>query len=542
MAIEYKPYPYQQRAVDSIFEYYKTHNGNPIIAIPTAGGKAIILSFIIKRLLESAPNIKILVLTHVKELIAQNFEKMKAINPTANAGIVSAGLGVKQPHRQVVFGGIATVKNMINKIGFRDICFVDECHLISPKGETTYQTFFKEMTNLNPNFKIIGLTATPYRLGSGLLTNNGIFTGFSIDLTSFEEFNKLLSQGYLSPLVPRQTHTKFDLSNVHTVAGDYNQKELEEAFNIDAKTLSAVNEIMNLGRDRKKWLIFASGIKHAEKICDCLKSLGISAITIHNGTSKKYRDKGISDFKAGRIKCIVNNSVLTTGFDVPDLDLIAILRATQSTSLWVQILGRGTRIAPNKTDCMVMDFAGNTERLGTINDPKIPKAKTKGNGDQIFKVCPECESFQYPSVRICSFCGYEFPQQLKIEKKSSNKELITTTKSGTHEWHIKSVVYSYVDKTAKHEPSLKVKYNCGIRSFTEFIPFEKEGAKFWAFKWWKARFPIQSYGTFLPKTTQEAFLHAELLIKPYMIKVRVDSKGEKIVGYSFVENLKSQQS
>jgi DNA repair protein RadD len=366
-------------------------------------------------------------LTHRKELISQNLDKLMAVWPTAPAGVYSAGLGRKDASYPIIFGGVGTVARGAPELfGRIDLLLIDECHLVSPNESTMYQKVIAGLKEINPYLKVIGFTATHYRLGHGMLTDEGgLFTDICFDMSTVDAFNWFIDEGYLIPLHPKKVIAELDTSKVAIHGGEFKQNELQAAVDHDEITYGACQEMLAYGLDRKCWLVFASGIDHTIHVAAMLDSLGIRTTFVHSKMSNGERDKNLADFKAGRYQAIVNNGILTTGFDHPAIDLIGMLRPTQSPSLWVQMLGRGTRPVyadgfdlsttegrltaihnGPKHNCLVMDFAGNTRRLGPINDPVLPKRRGKGGGGTApVKLCEHCGTYNHASVRFCISCG-----------------------------------------------------------------------------------------------------------------------------------------
>jgi hypothetical protein len=286
-------------------------------------------------------NQRFLMLTHNKDLITQNYDKLIKIWPEAPVGIYSAGLNQRDIMHPIIFGGVQSVVNVVEAFGHRDLLIVDEAHMISPKGNTMYQNVINRLKVINPYLKIIGLTASPYRMGQGLLTDGGIFDDICYNGTSVESFNRFLAQGYMSLLIPKRTNVEIDTDNIKIVNGDYAKGESDEAA--DKIMYEALKETMEQGYGRKSWLIFCAGIKSAEHAAEILTSFGISAAAVHSKIPVKERDKRMIAFKTGKLTAITGMNVFTTGFDHPPVDLIVVLRPTVSPGLHVQLLGRGTR-------------------------------------------------------------------------------------------------------------------------------------------------------------------------------------------------------
>jgi len=526
------PRYYQKEAVEATWDFLFSGKGNPVIACPTGTGKSLIIAEFVKKACLKYPKTRVMMLTHVKELIAQNYSKLLDQWPTAPAGIYSAGLSQKEAGFPVTFGGRGSVINNLEGFGRKDIIIIDECHLVSTKQNSQYIKIIEHFKKKNKNIKVIGLSATPYRMGQGLLTDGGIFDGFSYDNTNLEDFNRLIDEGFLCPLYPKKTALQLDLSNVRSQSDDYVLKSLQEEINKDELTKNAVRESIVSFKEtmRRKILVFASGIEHAESITRIFKEYGLPAVCVHSKIKEKERDKRIQLFKDNAVPVIVNNGILTTGHDIPDLDMIVMLRPTKSTALWVQMLGRGTRVYPDKDYCLVLDFSGNTERLGAINDPVIPakKGKKKGNGGAPVKVCPKCNHYNHASVRECVNCGFVFPKQNKITVKASNAELIKRRQDSVKELKVKSIIYSRHTKATTCD-SLKVTYVCGLRMFSEYVCLEHDGyARHKAKIWWEERcnFPV-------PDSIDEALELTQDLKEPKSIVVDTFPKYPEITGYVF---------
>lgn len=523
--------PYQEEALRSLFNYFLHKDGNPILALPTGTGKSVIIAEWIRFCVSSYPGTRVMMLTHVKELIEQNFDKLIKLYPTCQAGIFSAGVGRKDTQCPVTFAGIQSVAKKASLFGKVDMVLIDECHLVSPNQGTQYKKFISDLKSVNPLLKVIGLSATPYRQGLGLLTESDIFTDIAYDCTSSEKFIELIDQGYLSPLVPKKTKTELETKGVKIHAGEYVLDDLQKHVNREDLNEAALEETIHLAADRKHWLIFTTGIAHAEAIAEKLKAKGVSAAVVHSKLSKGEREESLLGFKAGKYRAMVNSNILTTGFDFPDLDCIVMLRPTQSAGLWVQMLGRGTRPSEGKENCLVLDFARNTERLGPINDPVIPKKRgSKGGGEAPIKVCEGCFNYCHSSVRICPYCGWEFPiKSAPIETTASTLDLISRPKPKEFKieiFNVTRVVYQRHIKEGRPD-SIRVDYYCGIRRFSTYICLEHGGyATTKAREWWRmvSDSPI-------PKTTAQALYNIHLCRAPKSIKVWLKDKYPEILDY-----------
>lgn len=551
MAMRLTPRDYQEYACQSMFKFFQDHPGenrHPIVAMPTGTGKSVVIARLLYLILSQWCTQRVLVLTHVKELIEQNYEKFVTLWPEAPAGVFSAGLGRRDTAQNVIFGGIASVYKAMNQFMRFDLVFVDECHLVNPEEEGMYRGLFNYLRGLNPMLKIVGFTATPWKLGHGSLVENGIFTDICCDMTGVEAFNWLIAQGYLMPLVPKRTGTTLDVDGVGKRGGDFIAGELQTAVDKEHITRAALNEALELGADRNHWLIFAAGVEHACHIADMLNfEFNIPAIAIHGKMGKTQRDDAIRDYKAGKYRVAVNNNVLTTGFDFPGIDLILMLRPTASAVLWVQMLGRGTRplyasgfdigtlegrlaaiAASGKQNCLVLDFAGNTRRLGPINDPLIPRKKGEKGGKAPVKECDACQTYNHASARVCQFCGAEFHIQTKLKQAASTEALI---KGDTPIVEVFGVDAITVQPYSKGDTTMaRVTYYCGLKMFTEYVGIDHPAHNMRA----KARQWCRDRGAKdIPETTDQLLAIANTLHAPTHLRVWVNQKYPSILAVCF---------
>ncbi len=525
------PRNYQIAAVQSIWDYFNGGGrGNPVIALPTGTGKSLIPAWFITEVLRMWPTQRFMILTHVKELIAQNAGKMIEVWPLAPMGIFSAGLKRKDTQYPITFGGVASVYNNVEIFGHIDLLFIDECHLLNPNATGMYGIIIDELRKVNPYLRVIGMSATPFRLGHGRITDGGLFTDLCFNACNVDGFNRLLAEGWISMLIPKRPNTEYDISKVGITNGDYTLGQLQEAVGTDSLTQAVCEEICKWGSNRRKWLAFCSGIEHAEKVATVLSWMGVAAAAVHSKMPGELRDERIRAFKAGGLRCITNNNVLTTGFDDPEIDMIPMLRPTMSPGLWVQMLGRGTRPSPatGKANCLVMDFAGNTRRLGPINDPIIPKKKGEAQGDAPVKICETCGTYNHASVRFCISCGAEFHFQNKIVKTADTQELIKGDFPLFELFDVDRVIYTRYEK-AGSPPSIRVSYFCGLRMFNEWLLLQHPGfAGKKARDWWRQRHHSEP-----PPTTDEAMNWVNDCRAPKQIRVWVNKKYPEVMSYEW---------
>lgn len=556
---------YQDYAVSKLFEYFEEFTGNPLVAMPTGTGKSPVIGFFIKQALERWPRTRIMVATHTKELIVQDVKALRSVWPSAPVGIYSAGLNQYDKFYPITFAGIDSVVSVAAEFGYIDLLIVDEAHLVSPKDDTRYQKLILTLRKKNPNIKVIGLTATHFRKGQGLLTDdNGIFTDVAVDMTTLEAFNWFVDEGWLTNLIPHKTEEEYSTEGISIQHGEFNQGELQEAVDKAELTFRVCNETIRLGVDRHHWLIFSAGVNHAIHVKDMFLHLGVTATCVHSKMGVKERDYNIAAFKAGEFQAMVNNGILTTGFDFPALDLIGMYRPTNSPGLWVQMLGRGTRPfyasgidlstkwgrllaiqQSQKKNCLVLDFAGNTKKLGPINDPVIPKKKGAGGSRPApIRICEACGTYNHAAARFCINCGSEFVRQIAIQEQASTAELVRKTEDKVpirfEEFDVSRVTYNlhYPKRSiiSQKPPSLRVSYYCGtFNKFDDYLCLEHIGfAQVKARKIWRDRTKLPEAE--IPSTIEEAVARIDELKVPRRIKVLVkNGPGEhsEVVSYEY---------
>jgi len=414
---------YQQRTIDQLYKWFSDGmKGHPCIELPTGSGKSHIVAALCRDALTQWPETRVLMLTHVKELIEQNADKMRQHWPNAPLGIYSAGMRRRDIGEPITFAGIQSVRNKADQIGHIDLIIIDECHLVSHKQEGGYRRLIDDLMLINPALRVIGLTATPYRMGHGYITDAPALFADIISPVSIEE---LIYKKFLAPLRSKLTAHKLSVDGVHKRGGEYIESELQAAVDTDDHNVSVVDEVIGLAGDRRSWLFFCAGVAHARNVADILTARGIVADCIVGETPKAERERIITGFKSGEIQALTNANVLTTGFDHPDLDLIAMLRPTLSTGLYVQMAGRGMRPKSHTDHCLVLDFAGVVQTHGPITAVNPKKATGKeGEGESPVKACEKCFELNHISARECVACGEPFPLPKAPKAKLHNDDIM----------------------------------------------------------------------------------------------------------------------
>ncbi|MBE0403926.1 DEAD/DEAH box helicase [Halomonas citrativorans] len=381
--------PYQTDAVKRVVTHFRASSEPAVVVLPTGSGKSLVIAEL-ARLARG----RVLVLAHVRELVEQNHAKYQAYG--LKADIFSAGLKRKEASRQVVFGSVqSVVRNLeaFNDEGFT-LLVIDECHRVSLDKDASYRQVIDHLRAQNTKLKVLGLTATPYRLGQGFIYHrhyHGMVRGsdasFFRDCVFEQPLRLMVKQGYLAE--PKRLDMAIEGYDFSMLApaenGHYREAELNRVVAGNRATPMIISQIIERATERHGVMIFAATVAHSEEIMGYLPADQAALIT--GATPSVERTKLIDAFKARELKYLVNVSVLTTGFDAPHVDLIAMLRPTESVSLYQQIAGRGLRLSPGKQDCLILDYAGNPWDLYA---PEVGEPKPPGDNEPVQVECPAC--------------------------------------------------------------------------------------------------------------------------------------------------------
>lgn len=429
-----QPRDYQKLALDGINRFFENGYGNPLVVAPTGSGKSLMIALYCQMAVRDYPGTRCMVLAHVEELIQQNSSCFATVAPEIQHGIYAAALDRRDSTQPVVFAQIQSCYNKGDRFGYVDFCIIDECHTVNPKCMGRYRTLIAKLKELNPQIKIIGFTATPYRLGHGYIDSGHekVFDGVAYEIP----IDTLIDGGYLArPIAPScQIHA--DLSNVSMSKGEFVDSEAAQAF--EPITFDAVQDVLVKAKDRKAIIVFACNVAHAVSVAAAFKMCGEQSVAVVTGdTPDDEREDVVKRIKAGQLRVLVNCAVFTTGFDAPIVDTVVLLRATQSAALYVQIVGRGLRIYPGKANCLVLDYGDNVKRHGPINmvKPKTPGAK-KDSDTVMAKECVSCQCLIAISVKKCPHCNAEQPINITGPNHgatAANDQILADTKPAWHD-------------------------------------------------------------------------------------------------------------
>lgn len=545
----YKLRDYQERALTELDDWLrKNPDGNPVVDMAVGAGKSIVIAEFCRRAIEQYPSTRIVMCVASKELCEQNAEKIKAIWHDAPTGICSASLNSQDFDSQIIFATIGSIAKYAHKLGTVHLLLVDECHNINPNNSGQYRGFIDDVKKYgNPHLCVIGFTGTPFR-GDGVWLWQGTDPLFAGTATRVS-MDELLVQGFLAPLVvERATPQLIDSSQVRVSGGDYVIKELDAIVNTKDVIRSTVDDIFSRAHiGRNKWLIFCVTIAHAEAVLAEIRSRKkITASLVTSKTPNRLREAILNDYKAPTgshpdvIDCLVNVACLTTGFDAPETDLIALLRPTKSPVLYVQIAGRGMRIANGKKDCLWLDYTSTTADLGAVNKIKGRNKRVSSDiGQAPMKNCEDCGNPNHISALECIECGHAFPEPEYTDPHETTAGNLSPIELGEPEirepeWvKISHVAYAKHKAKAGKKPTMRVDYypNMFDEPISEWVCIEHQGyALTKATEWWSNN---AGRGHTIPFTVDDALelIHSDVspIRQPIAILAQIDKNGYNVI-------------
>jgi DNA repair protein RadD len=538
--------PYQDEAVHAVYEHLQNREDNPCVVLPTGSGKSLVIARICSDAVLQWSG-RVLILAHVKELLQQNADKLHRLAPDVKFGIYSAGLKSRRTKEPVIVAGIQSVYERACELGAFDLILVDESHLLPENGEGMYRTFLKEAKIVNPNVRLIGFTATPCRMTSGMICKPENL----LNHVCYEKgVKELINEGYLCHIHTKVPAQKIDCSNLHVRNGEFRSDDVAELFSTENAVHSIFTDIFRNTKDRNKILIFCADVAQAtlfQREIQRVAEVGL----ITGETPAQERAELIARFqdqptgllqRVEPLRWLVNVNVLTTGFDAPNIDCVVLARPTLSPGLYYQMVGRSLRNAPNKTDALVLDYGGNIQRHGCIDAINV-KIQSGGNGGEApIRECPECHTILPISVSRCAGCGYIFPipeSVSKLEEKASNEGILSgqTTEILYEVQDISYFKHYKKNGTPDDPPTLRIEYRVGFNEFvSKWVCPEHKG---WAWSnkfvpWWKQHCNIQP-----PTTVDEALFYAEggyLAVPKRLLVIKTSGQRfEEVIEQDFTE-------
>lgn len=536
---------YQRATLDAIYDWFANNEGNPCAVVPTAGGKSIILAQFCKEQLHDHPGIRVLMLAPTRELIQQDYNELRAAWPNAPVGIYSAGLKRRELYEPITVANIHSIHDKTDIMPLIDILLIDEAHLINNVDNGMYRKLFKELKIRNPKLVVIGFTATPYRLGQGELTHGA--EALFDDLIESASVGDLIRAGWLCKLKSKATELKLNIDGVHKRGGEFIESELQAAVNTADNNFVIAAEIAGIAQahDRHAILVFCTGVDHAHDMAAELAKWFPTAI-VTGKTPSAERTQIFEDFKARRLRALCNVAIATTGFNYPDIDLIAMVRPTMSKGLYVQMVGRGLRVKSHTDHAIVLDFAGNVERHGPITEYEEVLPPSKMGGEAPTKTCPGCSEIIFAGYRECPECGHKFPPpEKKYSSQLRDDDIMGQALEPPIVMPVKSWRWWKHTAKASGKEMLAVKYT-GIyigKDVVEYLTVAHEG--------FAGKRAIQTLKQMmrdagqpgLPdcETLEEAALALSAVRPPSEIEYRIEGKFPRILRRTFGEMQKAEK-
>jgi DNA repair protein RadD len=518
---------YQLQAVEACWDAVAAGE-NPLLVLPCGAGKTPVGA----KLLSDAKGWggRAVLSVHVKELASQMCHKLQLLDPNLYPSICSASLGSHDADGPVVIGTIQTLVRRIKQLDHRDLLLVDEAHLLSTDPQSSYQKLVKGLKEINPKLAIVGMTATPWRLKQGEIWGQ---EGSTFTKVSFEiGIRELIDRGYLVPVVSKDCF-EVDISQVGIAStGDYKEGELQAAFRAVDNVSRAVDDMLTRAAKRRLGIVFCTGKEHAVDVREALRDRGKRAETIFGDTPIGQRDSVVAGFRRGEFDYLVAVRCLTTGFDAPAADHVALMTSTTSPVLYSQMVGRVMRPSEGKSTALLLDYGGNAMRHGPVDRICPPRRAGERKGDAPTKRCPQCREVIFAGFRICPDpeCGFEFPVTDRLEAIGTQADDLPMMTQDETPLELPILNWSYsIHRKPGKPPVLRVTYGFELYpDASEWIPFESPHSfgQRKARHWWKARshFPV-------PTTCEEALAIARQggLAKPLLARVKLGGQYPEVV-------------
>lgn len=530
-----QPRPYQIEALEALDLHMRTRDTHPCVVIPTGGGKSILMAWAIANWKRDYPPFRCCVLAHRKELVEQNAAEMRVIWSGGDIGVYSAGLGKRDRDASVLFASIDSVHARWGEFAPFDVLIIDEAHRIPARGEGKYRAFITGCRKVNKALRVVGFTATPFRMGCGPICHRDHILN---EICYEANVGDLIAQGYLSRLRSKVGDVQADLSAVErNRGGDYKEASLAGAVDTPDIVQRAVRSAMMAitAEKRASVVFFCLSVEHCQHVSMELRKYGIEAPVVTAQTPAADRDRICEAFKAGRYRALCNVNVYTEGFNAKRVDCVVLLRPTLSPGLYVQMVGRGLRLHPGKADCLVLDYARCIETHGPID--------CLGAGSVTLIDCGQCGDTFSRAIRTCPHCGWTIPPQeveraeaAERERQQHEAEAAQRAILGNQPEVLKvDDVTVHLHRKPGSPDSLRVQYRCGLSVIPEWVCLDHPGfAGQKARAWWASRFGRAAADAItVSEAASDLFLPQQLKSITETITVTRRGKYHDIVAHGF---------
>lgn len=420
---------YQNDAADAAENYLKGNSkGNGVIEKPTGSGKTYTLAEMIRRF-SGIRGARTMVVSHTKNIVLQDYQAACKLFPGGKNmfGIHSSGLKRRDTKEQVIFGGVQSMFSRIDDIGEVNVLIPDECHRVNIVDSVHYKKLVSRLYKKNDKMRVIGLTASPFRMGTGLIY--GPSSDLLFDHLIYQANTKeLMAQGYLAkPVTPDfKTENMIDTNGVRSggVNNDFIDSDLSKRANVPSLIKAQVAEVLGNTNGNESIAVFAVNTDHADNIAAEFKRQGEHSVEVVHSKIKGDDAKITKAFKNGSIRVLVSVNMFIEGFDAPNITVLMDCKPTNSPGRYLQMYGRGFRLcaAIGKTTFTVFDYAGNVGRHGPVDQVK---ASEKGETDPDKapkKQCEKCGRTCHSRLKTCPYCGWIFPPPLIRDPEDKTSE------------------------------------------------------------------------------------------------------------------------
>lgn len=546
--------PYQVSALDALHAAIQERD-ILLLQAATGAGKTVMIVRLINKYFHDHPGRNFLVVMHKKELVEQfvkSFFKFSDI-PLADIGIACAGVNkTVSVGRRVTVASVQTLVNHLDKFPGADLVVVDETHRIGHDFASQYQKLMQTLRDYKPHHKVIGVTATAYRLGHGMIYGDRCKPGrtnFFPELTHRVTYKELVENNHLMPLrgfITSHESITEDLKAVK-VSGDYNLGQLGDVMSNARHIDSAVDGYEKYGLEHNSVCVFACTIEHAELLCEAFNKRGHRAVSIHSQLPPLVRDANLRAWQSGEVKVAVSINILVEGFDFPALSCLVFCRPTKSPTLYIQGIGRILRTSPGKKEALLIDLTDNTLEFGLdIDNPKftIPRNADGEGGDAPTKVCPGemndgtvCAEPVHAALKYCPVCGYEFETTEEVQAAMGEMKKVDFNKLPDPEpYDVERVEYEAHESRNSGKTLIKATYFTGYLNpkFHEWIclPDNYDGfAVNQARAWWEERTNEP-----FPETVEEFLFLSDTLMQPARIITVKEGKYHRVIDCQYVES------
>lgn len=414
--------PYQLECIEATWSDL-FQSSSVLTVLPTGAGKTVIFGELIRKAIEAKPDIRIVVLMGRIDLVSQTERAIARQVPRRDIGVYCGSLGRKELSRKVT---LASIQSIHRERLRPNLIICDEVHNFDARGGR-YLKFIEQCLADNPKLKVVGFTATPFRMNGEIYGEDEFFK----KITYRKRIQDLIALGHLCEPRMKGSKEQFDISSLRIKGGEYVQGDVDELVKDQDQCSRQILDALSR-MDGRQCIVWATAnIDHCNLVANALMAMAERVTTVHSKLEKETRNANLSAFRGGSCRHMVFVTILSEGFDHPPIDTVVLMRPTRSPVLYVQSVGRGLRPSADtgKRDCLVLDYGQVIRTLGPLDNPRVKRKKKNDEKDEApIKECPQCLSFVFAGLRVCPCCGFQFPPPPepaeKLERKSDERAKI----------------------------------------------------------------------------------------------------------------------